>query len=374
MELVFYITGHGYGHATRCLEVIKCILQHDRNSTVHVRSNASKWLFDKYPQNCFYHYARTLDVGLIQKNSFKVNKKETLKVMLLLYAERKTLIKQELDFLKKNKIDAIVADIPPLAFDVAQKAGIPSFGMTNFSWDWIYSAFTDDLPEYWRLIENIQQSYSKASNLLRLPFHGDLSAFPRRMDVPLVVRKPINSKKDTLEKLRFSLNDHRPIVLVGLREPDLLSVNLKQIGQMTNYRFITFNLLNPPPNALNLQSRNYYFPDLLNACDLVISKPGYGIVSEVISIKTPMLYIPRSDFIEYDILVAALQKFHVAEELPTSNFLTGEWQPFIDSVLSKEMHNSLIRDDGADVVARTILDSNITLTENQVKPCKSDLL
>jgi hypothetical protein len=37
----------------------------------------------------------------------------------------------------------VVADIPPLAVAAAERAGIPSVALANFTWDWIYRGFPE---------------------------------------------------------------------------------------------------------------------------------------------------------------------------------------------------------------------------------------
>ena len=43
--------------------------------------------------------------------------------------------------LQETRVDLVVGDIPPLAFEAAGRAGIPSIALGNFTWDWIYAAY-----------------------------------------------------------------------------------------------------------------------------------------------------------------------------------------------------------------------------------------
>ena len=44
--IVFYISGHGFGHASRTIEVINAILAQRPETRVGVRTSAPRWLFD----------------------------------------------------------------------------------------------------------------------------------------------------------------------------------------------------------------------------------------------------------------------------------------------------------------------------------------
>ena len=53
------------------------------------------------------------------------------------------------------------------------------------------------------------------------------------------------------------------------------------------------------------------------AVDVVVTKPGYGIISECIANDTAMLYTSRGRFVEYDVMVAEMPRF-LRCELPRS--------------------------------------------------------
>ena len=58
-----------------------------------------------------------------------------------------------------------------------------------------------------------------------------------------------------------------------------------------------------------MYDRGYRYEDLVRAVDVVVTKPGYGIISECIANDTALLYTSRGDFREYQVLVDAMPKF-----------------------------------------------------------------
>ena len=86
--------------------------------------------------------------------------------------------------------DLVVGDIPPLAFAAAERAGVRSMAIGNFTWDWIYGiypAFDELAPD---VIPTIRAAYATATRALRLPFHGGfepMAAVTR--DIPLIARR-----------------------------------------------------------------------------------------------------------------------------------------------------------------------------------------
>ena len=53
-RILFYISGHGYGHATRSIEVIKNIRQQNPRVEIHIQSDAPQWLFSLNLKNEFH--------------------------------------------------------------------------------------------------------------------------------------------------------------------------------------------------------------------------------------------------------------------------------------------------------------------------------
>ena len=58
-----------------------------------------------------------------------------------------------------------------------------------------------------------------------------------------------------------------------------------------------------------MYDRGYRYEDLVRAVDVVVTKPGYGIISECLANDTALLYTSRGDFREYQVLVDAMPTF-----------------------------------------------------------------
>jgi L-arabinokinase len=185
--------------------------------------------------------------------------------------------------------------------------------------------------------------------------YGDLETFPVIKDIPLIARKARQSRTAVLTKLGLDPAATKPLILIALRPVDSFGLDLNALGKLHDFTFVSFGLSEAPGSFINLPPDFMPFPDLVCACDVAVSKPGYGIVSEIIANRTPILYIARDDFVEYDILVDGLQRFAVSELLPRENFLAGEWQSYLEQLLNTANDWPDVRVDGAEVAASEIL-------------------
>ncbi|MFH1762453.1 MAG: hypothetical protein ABIA63_15245 [bacterium] len=342
-KVLFYITGHGFGHAIPVIEVIKQLRKLNPDLMPVLNTAAPDTFFKRCLEGEYKYIRCKNDVGAIQKDWRYVDKLKTLERYANLIKQEPDLINEQMSFIRQNRIKAVISDIPAIAFVIAKEAGIPSFGISNFSWDWIYSPYVEEYPAFKYVVDHIRECYSKAGQLLRLPFHGDLSAFPVIHDIPLISQRAKLSREETIKRL--NLNPAIKIVLVYLGNFDFRRVLTREILNNKNFTLVSFDILN---------GSNDMAPDLLNAADIVVTKPGIGIVSDAIAARTPVLYTSREDFQEYHVLVKGLKKYAHCRLLPLEDLLAGNWLEHLNALLSSEHNWPKIDVNGAEIAARKI--------------------
>ena len=187
-HVVFYITGHGFGHATRMGAVATALAAQVPDLRLTVVSTTPQWLIHlNFPPGTTLR-ARALDVGVVQHDSIRLDQVATLQAYGRLLEALPGLIREEVEQLGRDAVDLVVADIPPAAFPIARAAGVPGVGITNFTWDWIYAEYVRAHPAAAHLVDHIREAYADGDGLLRLPFHGPCDAFQRIRDIPLIAR------------------------------------------------------------------------------------------------------------------------------------------------------------------------------------------
>jgi L-arabinokinase len=279
---------------------------------------------------------------------------ETLAEYQALHGCFPKLIEQEIAFIKSAQIKQVVGDIPPLCFEVAARASIPSVAITNFSWDVIYRAYLREYPDFLPLIEEVESFYSKAALALTLPYPCDLNVFPRREPIPWVVRVSSLSKEQA--RAKFKLPASATIILLSFGGLGLERLPWEQLRRLRDYFFIaTGKSETIDGNVLVLPGVQREYEDLVRAVDAIVTKPGYGIVADAIAHRLPMLYTDRGEFPEYPRLVEALRDYATAEFIPQSELLSGNLAPYLRKLLEKPQNWSAVPLNGAQVAAEKIL-------------------
>jgi L-arabinokinase len=108
-----------------------------------------------------------------------------------------------------------------------------------------------------------------------------------------------------------------------------------------------------------LAAHGMTYLDLVAAADVVVTKPGYGIVTDAIACRTRMVYTERGDFPEYPILVEGMARWLPAVHVSNADLLGGHLRPALDAVLAAPFPEPP-RMDGAEVAARALLEAAIT--------------
>ena len=96
------------------------------------------------------------------------------------------------------------------------------------------------------------------------------------------------------------------------------------------------------------------YEDVVAAADVVVTKPGYGIVAECIANDTAMLFTSRGRFVEYDALVAHMPRWLRCRYLERDDLLAGRWHATLRDLLAQPPPPERPRVDGAEVAVEWI--------------------
>jgi L-arabinokinase len=344
MRAAFYVSGHGLGHASRAIELMQALLDAASDARIVVRTSAPHWIFERTAPASIELQSVEVDTGIVQIDSVRIDEAETARRAALFYRDFDRRASDEQTKLEQWGANIVVGDIPPLAFAAAARAGIPSVAVGNFTWDWIYGAYDSFAQE---AIQTIRSAYSCASLALRLPLHGGFEPMASvTADIPLIARRSIRDRSET--RRRLGIPDDRPAALpsfgaYGLDLPyDLLA------------RSDRFTLVRGDVDELDRHQLTYQ--DLVAACDVVVSKPGYGIVSECIANDTALLYTSRGRFIEYDMFVRDMPRVLKCRAIAQADLVAGRWADAIDALVQQPAPAQRPRIDGASIAARRVIE------------------
>lgn len=278
----------------------------------------------------------------------------TLQGCRALHEKAPQVIDQELVFIRDQHVRLIVGDIPPLCFEIAARAAVPSIAITNFTWSTIYRAYLKDHPGFAPLIHAMERFYERATIALALPYSCGLNVFPRQEPIPWITRASPLTKEAA--RAKFELPMSATIVLLSFGGLGLSRLPLDKLKQLGEFFFVaTGESSQQDQNLIVLPDVQRQYEDLVRAVDVVVTKPGYGMVADVLAHRVPILYTDRGEFPEYEFLVQALNELTTADFIPQDQLLSGNIAPYLKRLLGKQPNWPSVPLDGARVATEKIV-------------------
>ncbi|KAG0022856.1 hypothetical protein BGZ82_010891 [Podila clonocystis] len=243
----YYVSGHGFGHATRVNQIItellkpsnftnaalapistiltdpsltssetsstfKDILASNKKDTsqhtIYIVSDAPRFIFqDVIALGAIYRNAK-VDAGVVQPLAYSVDRHQTISGVKTFLARRDEMIKAEVAWLAQVNADCVLADAPFLPCAAASAYGIPACLITNFTFDEVYRFLRegDSLDkDVVACAEAALEDYKKATLLLRLPGFIDIPSFDQEVITMETNRTPSIAEHSDDE---FESQDH----------------------------------------------------------------------------------------------------------------------------------------------------------------------
>lgn len=369
--IVFYVSGHGFGHASRVIEVINAVLARRPDTRIGVRTSAPRWLFDLTVKGKIAFSTLECDTGVVQADALTLDEADTIRRAAAFHSDLVTRAASETRILRELGAGLIVGDIPPLAFAVGGAAGVPSVALGNFTWDWIYS----DYPRVRlapSLLPTIRGAYARASMALRLPLSAGFESFSNIKDIPFIARHATRTREEVCKILKLPTD--RPLVLMSFGGYGIPSLDTETLTKFKKY--IVLNAASRPAgrtrekvplverqgSLVTVNEEAMYdvgvrYEDLVRASEALVTKPGYGIIAEAIANETAVLYTSRGHFPEYEILVEEMPKYLRTAFISQEDLFAGRWEPHLDKLLAQNRPKTSKKPDtnGADVAADLLL-------------------
>jgi hypothetical protein len=340
VSVVFYISGHGFGHASRQVEVINALGALTREPIV-IRSDANPRLLQRTLAVPYTLRPGACDSGIVQTSSIEQDDEATVEAALEFYAGFDRRADAEVRQLREADVRLVVGDIPPLAFETAHRLGVPSVAISNFTWDWIYAAHPGFLPRGESVLDTMRAAYRRATLALELPFPGGFDIFPTVEPIPLVARRPRHRRETA--RAHFGLPAAAPVALLSFGGYGLPRLHGSANDWAEAWTVVTTDRLTgdaPHRSPIviigddTFPAAPYGYEDLVVASDVVITKPGYGIVSECIATGTAMVYTSRGAFREYEIFARDMPRTVRCRFMSHDDLFAGRWRAALDAAVA----------------------------------------
>ena len=145
----------------------------------------------------------------------------------------------------------------------------------------------------------------------------------------------------------------RKLGLIYTGDFGMSSAAWEKLAGFTDWEFLGLNGIGGgAPNYHLVDKSDFRYQDLTSSVDVVISKIGYGVISECFLNGTPLIYLPRDHFVEYPVLEKAVISWGGGTCLSEEQFNSLQWSGALERSFTKRLHPLL--SDGARLCAEAI--------------------
>ena len=324
-RIACFISPHGFGHAARASAVIEALNAYRPNCHFVIFTTVPPRFFEDSLSVSYSYFRLKTDIGLVQRSAFEEDLDQTLKSLNGFLPFDASAVSELSRSLVQDGCHLILCDIAPLGIAVGKHSGIPTILIENFTWDSIYAGYPTLATVMDHHIEYLRQVFATADHRIQTEpvcfrHHSDLMVGP-------VSRKFKSDRMEIRRKLGIPLSQKAVLISTGG-----IPERYRFIDRLATSQDVWFilpggsQLFEIKDNVILLPHHSdFYHPDLVNACDVVIGKAGYSTIAEVYAAGVPFGYIPRRHYPETPGLIAYIERNIDSVALRMEDFISGQW-------------------------------------------------
>lgn len=357
LKVAIYISSHGFGHASRMAALADELIA--LGISVFLRSDSPDFLFQNL-QSPFMSKADVVyDFGVVHKAGLQTDLEATKNSLLTLFSHRQEIVEKEVMWLRKEKIDFAIVDIPFLAIEACDYALVPVYAISNFDWFFIYSQIFAADKELRPLINTIFGLYARVKAAFRLPFSSlkSMAAFPKATKLGLLAKR-----KELYADIRdlYQIDSQDRILACTFGGEKGLNVDMQKICKAYKGAVISSNEDVDAPNHRYADKAADWL-DLIHGCDALLTKPGYSTFAEACQFGKPILYIARQNYPEEKVLIKGLASYKAAIEVPQKLSSISSWKTLFSKLPANYQAPASYKNQNT-IVAAAIISTHFKLT------------
>jgi hypothetical protein len=333
-SIAYFITAHGFGHASRAAAVMEAISERLAEVRFELFTTTAKAFFKNAIGESFGYHAVQSDIGMVQISPLEEDLTATCDQLDRLLPYDPEWIEHLATQLNRLNCRMVICDIAALGIEVARLAGIPSVLIENFTWDWIYEGYSTKQ-------HRLRPHITYLTNLFRrVDHHIQTVPLCHRTDsailIPPISRKARSSRCQI--RKRLGVPEGEPMVLVTMGGvPDQFEFLSKLPMDLSCYLIVPGADVRSADHekVILLPTHSCFFhPDLMAAADALVGKAGYSTICEAYQCGTPFGYIRRSHSPESAALESFIKEHISSIAIDQASYATGGWIDYLPEFLS----------------------------------------
>ena len=352
-HLVADVSGHGFGHVAMTAPVLNELARCRPDLRVTVRSSAPERLLREHLQGPFDHLPVAHDFGMAMVNALEIDVPASFERYRALHTRWSAAVDAAAGALRELEPTLLLANVPYLSLAAAQEAGVPAVALCCLNWADIFEHYCGDLPGTPAIAGQMRSAYASARVFLAPDPSMPMPGLHNVRRIGPIGRRG-NDRRSELRR-RLGLDPATRLVLLSLGGVPF-AIDIARWPRLDGVQVLAaMTLEGTHPDVTDARTLQCSHIDLLASCDAVVTKPGYGTVTEAAVNGTPMLYVTRDGWPEEPHLVEWLSRMGRCVSLPRTALVEGTIAQPLAALLDRPLAASIDPDGIADA-ARVLLE------------------
>lgn len=352
-HLVADVSGHGFGHVAMTAPVLNELARRRPDLRITVRSSAPERLLREHLQGPFDHLPVAHDFGMAMVNALQIDTAASFDRYRALHGRWSAAVDAAAGALSELQPRLLLANVPYLSLAAAQRAGVPAAALCCLNWADIFEHYCGQLPGSTAIAGQMRSAYASAQTFLAPDPSMPMPGLRNVRRIGPIGRRGNDRRAELRDRL--GLEADAPLVLLSLGGVPF-SIDVARWPRLDGVHVLAaMTLEGAHPDVTDADTLQAPHIDLLASCDAVVTKPGYGTVTEAAVNGTPMLYVTRDGWPEEPYLVDWLRKVGRCASIPQAALVDGAIAAPLAALLSAPRPASTNPSGIADAV-RALLD------------------
>jgi hypothetical protein len=321
LRIAIYVSDHGFGHATR----MSALANEFTGFGIYtvIRSSRPDYLFSIQDSSYFRKYDCAIDTGVKHHADLSADAGATKAALLELMSHRGAIIEREVDFLRTEGIDLVVADVPFLIAEICGYMDIPLIAVSNFDWLFIYDSLFGDDPSMRPVLNTIWGLYQRVNAAFMLPFGSKrgMASFPSLFKSGLLARTK-EHYREIHREFDISPDDQILACTFGGEDDMLFDPGLL----CRAYKGTVISRSECRAQNHRQAAKEDDWLDIIHGCDILLTKPGYSTFAEATQFGKTILYYPRLGYPEEELLIGGLKTYPYKSQMPLQISSIQDWR------------------------------------------------
>ena len=356
MHILVDISSHGFGHYSQTAPIVNLLGENNPKLKITLRTTLAEDFVRAKIHTPISIIPESLDFGMKMNSAIETDVDASEKAYIEFHKDWRYRLDVQKKRIQHLKPDLIFANIPYLSLAAANELGINTIALCSLNWAHIYQGYYHSKDLHHKVFNDMLDAYNSALKYLCPEPSMPMPGLNNKQTIAPIAKLGTNQREELNHLFKLDGNEKIALIVPGGIATE---IPIETWPEVPGIRWITtWNHAIQRRDIIRLDDiiqlkditphnkMNMSFTDILCSSDVIITKPGYGVIAEAICNQKPVLYVRRHDWPEEQNIVDWLQQNGISQEITKEVFFNGKMVDEIEKIASLKP-NEKIEPNGA---------------------------